>query len=311
MSFLRQQHLEETNKGFPLIPSQAFEDAKTKFGSPATTGKFLDHFLIRASYEDATAAEDQTLAKAADSFKSANPGIVSFARNYLSNSNQWIMKASILYPFTYPAGSPLHFVPSVSLDREFNNRTDREVDSLIFRIGAYSDFNTGPWNHSFRLYGDYATDFEFRTSIPAAELDYEPTLGRYGDGVFYDLLHWRDNSPMLSMRYSGYLHQEYGVVSSSGGKPQLAGTTDFYRLGPAFKLALNPFFYERLSVLGTYEYLYGAEGNPTYSHDFKVQANFNIDPQGHYTLNASYEDGSTPIVKDAIQTFLIGFGFKF
>ncbi len=76
------------------------------------------------------------------------------------------------------------FVPSISFDRETNSKdSSKNVDSLIFRLGAYAvATGIGPLTSlTFRAFATYGTDFDFRSETPAAEFELEPayTDNRY------------------------------------------------------------------------------------------------------------------------------------
>jgi hypothetical protein len=296
-------------------------------------------FLIRASYQDLTEVEDPTLdptlgAKAAASTQAANPAIASFSRNYLSNSNQWILKGAIFYPITIfkNADNLLYLVPSVSADREFNNETTtNSVDSLIFRLGSvYSHLGTNSYANigTLRLAGDYATDTDFRSLVAAVEGDWEPDLGifnRFGidkieifsGNEMYSPLFGIRSIYLPKIRWTTAFHTEYGYTVKKGTKQQLAGDPSSLRVGPILTLSIQPFpaitamQLNKFQVSLSYEYLDGLVGSPVGSHDFKFQGTYPILGSDNISLTAAYEDGLTPIVKDHIKSFNFGLGVKF
>jgi hypothetical protein len=313
-----QDHLGETlsKMNISLVPQKKSTDL---FG-----------FLVRATYQDLTAVEDPTLPKAAASKQAANPAVASFFRSYSTDSNQWILKGALFRPITISSnlgGGLLYLVPSVSVDREFNNETSsNSVDSLTFRFGSVysylgnsSDFNYG----TLRISGDYATDTSFKSLVAAAESDWEPDLAFFNSrGIFpgnelYSPLFGIESIYCPKIRWTTTFHAEFGYTVKAGGKHQLAGDPSALRLGPIATISILPFpavttlQLNKFQISLSYEYLREIVGDPSDSDDFKIQGTYPMFGSDNVSLTMAYENGYTPIVKDRIQSLTLGIGIKF
>ncbi len=326
----RQSPQAETEAAKTRIPADAFApEAKKENG--------FHGFLIRRSYSDVTSEEDPSLnaTSTVGSFDKARPAQFSYTHDYLTESNEWSAVASIIRRFQLysnpedPNNAPhrnhivleaVNFVPSISLDRETNSKDHtKDVDSLIFRAGMFSEFSGGPISlMDFRAYSSYATNTHINGGIIAGEVEWEPTTKIPGNRAFYNLISpegakertIRKNA-ILAFRWRGYFHSEFGGHSGSAFAQK--GANDFFRVGPMMEFTLDPLFSQRLSASIAYGYLEGISGSPANSHHLVANVAFIIDSveTRHWTLNASYEDGESPLVAEPVKQFVLSLGVKY
>jgi hypothetical protein len=290
---------------------------------------------IRASYTDALLSEDPTLAKNPGKVSDLTGALFSYSRDFIGESDSWVAKGAVLLPFSASNevnGVNLQLqkygvIPSVSFDREFNgNDPKKNVDSLIFRVGAFVGLaGVGPFDSlTLRLFGTYGTDFEFKSEIPAGEFELEPTYSDsrvFGLGRIVRLIPFgRVSDPAKEKTILAYqlrllLHGQYGDVVDAGkiGIP----ARDFFRLGPKLQLRLDPLFLKQLICTVGYEYLANASGF-TKNHDqLTIAPEFVLNkPNDDATtldaplisLKATYQEGSLDLTTQRVQTFLVGLG---
>jgi hypothetical protein len=321
-------------------PAAETEAAKTKIpaDSVASESKQPDTlfgFFVRRSYSDVTSEDDPSVTDPADSRDKARPAQLSFTRDYLTESNEWSAVAAVIRPFKLysnpqdPNNAPhrdhivldlVNFVPSISLDRESNSRDHtKDVDSLIFRAGTFARFSGGPFLlMDFRGYASYATSTQINGGIIAGELEWEPTTSIPGNRAFYNLIApagprdrtVRQNA-VLAFRWRGYLHSEFG--GHSGAAFEQNGVNDFVRIGPMVEFTLDPLFSAHLTASINYGYLEGIRGTPASSHHLVANLGYILDSleSRHWTLNASYEEGESPLVQQPVKQFVLSLGVKY
>jgi len=167
----------------------------------------------------------------------------------------------------------------------------------------------------------YVRDSGFHTGgIIAGEVDLEPLTNLPGNRTFYRLLGQpgggERETAILELKWRGRLHSEFGAHTASSAP----GDEDFFRVGPSFTLTLDPFFLQRLTASVDYGYLVGFGGGPANSHHLLAKVGLVLDrldrlnrvPEtSHLTLNATYEDGDTPLVESRVRTFLVTLGIKY
>jgi hypothetical protein len=291
--------------------------------------------LIRRSYSDVTAGEDPTIPDPKESLRQAEGAQFSYFYDYLAHSTQWSAIGALIAPINlyqnHGAASQdglalekLHFVPSVSLQRVTNSKDKtKEVDELVFRAGLFSKWLgiVGPLR-SLKLsgYATYATNSQVEDGIVAGEVDIEPITNLPGNRTFYRLgengsgERGRPGS-LIEYHWKAYLHTEFGGhVGPAFSTRGQASEDNFFRLGPVVALQLDPFFLQRINASVNYGYLAGVSGTPSSSHHFLAKVGVKLDPTpdtDHWTLNATYEDGDTPLVKERVRMFLLTLGIKY
>ncbi len=311
-------------------------EEKTPAATPITAASKPEQngfygFLVRRSYSDVTSAEDPSIENGRGSYEEAGPAQFSYTHDFLTQSNQWAAVGSVIRPFHFDLdGAPsskamvldsISFVPSISFNR-VNNDTNQanNVDSLIFRAGLFGEVAGGPRPlrlMDFRLYATYATNFHLDNGIVAGEFDWEPTTSLPGNRTFRRV--FRNDSKaegragsLLEFHWRFFIHSEFGGQVGSG--LPASPTQDFFRVGPVLELKIDPLFLQRLTGSLNYNYLAGVAGTPAQSHHFLAGLSFILDADPktqHWTLNATYEDGDTPLVGQNIQTFLLSLGVKY
>jgi len=318
------------------VPEDAFASEEAN-EPPAGFRLFKEQpfpILIRRSYSDVTAGEDPSIADAKESLREVEGAQFSYSYDYQTNSSQWSAVGALIAPIKlYQSNQPasqnglsleqLNFVPSVSLNRVTNDKDEsKEVDEVTFRAGLFGTWLgiAGP----LRLvmlsgYASYATDSTFDNGIVAGEFDLEPITNIPGNRTFYRVGEngsgkvGRSGS-LIEFHWRAHLHTQFGDHVGNGPVGLSSDTDEFFRIGPAVELQLDPFLLQRLRASIDYSYLAGVSGSPSTSHDFKAQLSLildrNLDTQ-HWSLSASYEDGETPLVQERVHTFLLSLGVKY
>lgn len=286
--------------------------------------------LIRRTYGEVTATEDPSISDP-KAFSKTEGAQFAYSHDYLVHSDQWSVIAAIITPFELArrTGEPapyeglklqlLEFVPSISLNRVTNDvDSTKEVDELLFRAGLFSQWlgAVGP----IRLlnlsgYATYARDTGFHHGgIIAGEVDLEPITNLPGNRTFYRLIGEPNDKDrkhaILEFFWRARLHSEFGAHTATSGPAD----DDFFRIGPTVGLKLDPFFLQRLNASLDYSYLVGVAGHVNNSHHLLAKIGFILDSSpetDHWTLNATYEDGDTPLVQNRVRTFLLSLGVKY
>jgi hypothetical protein len=287
--------------------------------------------LIRRTYNEVTATEDRTAADPKGDYRKTEGAQFAYSHDYLTHGDQWSAIASLITPFDLVSNTdqpaPYHgldlqrlqFVPSISINKVANDfDATKDVDELTFRAGMFAQWLgvAGPIR-LLNLIGNatYVRDTGFhRGGIVAGEIDLEPLTNLAGNRTFYRLLGQpndtkRENA-VLEFNWRGRLHSEFGTHTASSGPTN----NDFFRVGPIIALKLDPFFLQRLTASIDYGYLVGLNGAPNNSHHLFAKIGLILDrsPEtDHLTLNATYEDGDTPLVQTRVKTFLISVGIKY
>jgi hypothetical protein len=290
------------------------ENAKRRFGG----------FLIRRSYTDVTSDEDPSVGMTGS--KGTRPAEFAYSHDFQGDNDQWSVHVAVIRPFEIWNGKPLTgifsptqfvLVPSVGIDRV--NSTDptvKEVDSIAFRLGLFSQFTGGPPGlrlFEARAFGTYQTTSHFGGSIVAGEFDLEPTTDLPGDHRYTRIIsngtaNQKVEGSLIEAKWRVYLHGEVG--DAFGRQMSKGGNDNFFRLGPVAELSLDPFFHPRLNANIHYAFLAGINGSPSESHNFTIGLNWVLDSEKIWTLSATYEDGVTPIVDQAVQSFALSIGVK-
>jgi hypothetical protein len=311
-----------------LAPKQAAEESGFRLFK-----KQPFPLLFRRSYSEVTSGEDPSISDPNESVRLTEPAQFSYSHDYVFHADQWSVVGAVIAPIKIldrrdsPAPQEgmeiqlLQVVPSVSFNRVTNDvDTSKAVDELTFRVGLFSQWLgiLGP----FRLinlsgYGTYATNSEFSDDgIVAGEFDLEPITNLPGQRTFYRLLpngkrdKGREGS-LIEFHWKAYVHTEFG--GHTGESTQSISSEDFFRIGPVLSLQLDPFVLRRLNASVSYTYL-GGTGSPNDSHHFLAKLGLILDRNpdtDHWTLNATYEDGDTPLVQTRVRAFLLSLGVKY
>ncbi len=247
------------------------------------------------------------------SYQRANPAHFSYTRDFETDSDVWQAQGTVLRPIKLYAGggdadpdsiaiSAINLVPSISFDRVSSE------GSLVFRLGGDLEL-FGGWLdlQNLRLYASYATDFDFRSDIIAAEFEWEPTLFDIGIGVYRSLIR---NKESIEYRFRAFLHGEYGRVNDTGEKTALEDA-DFFRVGPFLQVEIRPEFFRRFTLRGAWTYQAAIDGLPKNSYLSEVAANCRLDQYGHFSVEMVYQNGRIPFTQDEVETLTIGLGIKF
>lgn len=312
-----------------LAPVESDQDSKTKGLQLFSRQPFK--LLIRRTYNEVTSDEDRTASSPKDSDRTTEGAQFAYSHDYLKHGDQWSAIASVIASFElidrYDQPATQHgleltlfqFVPSVSLNRVTNDfDSSNHVDELTLRAGVFAQWLgiAGPIRLlNFMGNGTYVRDSGFhRGGIIAGEVDLEPLTNLPGNRTFYRVLGQsgdaKRETAVLELKWRGRLHSEFGAHTASSGPDDEA----FFRVGPSVTLTLDPFFLQRLTASIDYGYLVGFGGGPANSHHLLAKVGLILDrvPEtSHLTLNATYEDGDTPLVENRVRTFLVTLGIKY
>lgn len=290
-------------------------EANATFSKQSAKPSSLGGFLIREKHEDVTVLKD------AKEFKKADGALLSFARDVDAQENTWTAKGVVMRPFRVSTGkipstkdgglTAYTIVPSIAFDRVNKSKNkDKEVNSLVFRLGSEFEYQGGGFLPSqyFRANLGYATDSDFRSAIPVAELQWEPVHYIWGIGTSRDL-----PGGFLEYRLRAIAHAEAGTTLDAGEKSNLKEDDAFVRIGPKLEVEFWPTAkaLERLSVNLKWQFLKGLTGEPSASRLFEAGLKFALDEAGHAQLQAQYRNGDVPLTKEETEEFLVGLGIKF
>jgi hypothetical protein len=286
------------------------EKAQQRFGG----------FLIRRSYSDVLSEpEDPSITNSAGT----RPAEFAYSHDFLGDSDLWSVHAAVIRPIKVWEGAPLTgvlsptrfvLVPSIGIDRV--NSTDpkaKEVDSIASRLGVYAQFTGGPPGLRLlevRGFGTYQSTSHFGGSIVAGEFDLEATTDLPGDHRYSRIIGNGTGKrglegSLVEAKWRLYLHSEAG---NSFGQMTKGEGDSFFRFGPVADLSLDPLFHPRLNANIHYAYLAGTTGSP--SHNFTAGLHWVFDKERIWTLSATYEDGETPIIQEAVKSFSFSLGVK-
>src|ERR1700736_5835931 len=306
-------------------------DALAKEKQPEQTGLVLFkdqpfQLLVRRSYSDVTSAEDPSISDAKESTRQAEAAQFSYSHNYRTGADQWSAVGAIIAPIQLyrnhgPASQSglalqlLDLAPSVSLNR-VSNEVDatKEVDELTFRVGMFSQWLgiLGPLRLlNLSSYASYTTNSGLHDGgIIAGEIDLEPLTKLPGNRTFTRLAEngsakeGREGS-LIEYHWKAYVHTEFGGHTGESAMSGKTDKNDFFRIGPVLSLQLDPLFLQRLNASINYSYPAGLAGSPSDSHHLVVKTGFILDhtpDTDHWTLDATYEDGDTPLVQSRART---------
>lgn len=291
-------------------PAYSLEQVASVY--PDETDLDLFGFRIRDSYEQNTLDEKEK------TFKAAKPAVLTFTRNIAGNQDVWAAKGALMRPFSaYKAKSvpppdvmylsTIVIAPSLTVDRTISADKTKETDALQWRLGADLETTSG-WValQDFRIFGAFATDFEWKSKVVAVEFQWEPTLGKYGSGSY-----WRLIKSVLDFRWRLYPHLEYGNVLDAEEKMNIKAKQTFFRLGLKASLDLRPAFAQDFVLSIQYAYLDGITGTPRASRMFDPALSYSIDPNGHIVLQAEYSFGQIPLTEENVEKVTFGVGVKF
>jgi hypothetical protein len=263
----------------------------------------------------------------------------SYAWDGRKQSQNWSVQAAIIYPliWTHGEGQNQDFtliqyglVPGISLDKVTSSPSSTSnVNSLIFRNGFFGSFLLpslpGWWRYAqlnVMPSATYATDTNFRLSVPGGELNLEPQID-FNKKVClgYEVDPWTDtnvpvNDPkhvIFGYQVRSWLHVEGGSYEHQAPDAEIP-LGDFTRIGPAIQLTLLSPKYG-VTLKGEYHYLstiYGPKGRNYYLNtSLEVALWQNVKLNQQTSLKISYEDGGLDFTKQEVNNVKIGIGISF
>lgn len=282
----------ESEAPYPLAEVAEAWGLKPSGGGP--------NFLVRRNVEDVT------LFTPPKSLAAATGALVGYSKNFLDESTTLSAEAAILAMKRFDKGDWRRArVPSLSFKRveikkDGVDSDAGDIDELTGRY-AFHFLRADPdrWGHEFKVGVAYLTDWDFEQSIGALEFDWAPFRIGTCTGNFIEI-------GDFAYRCGFGLRAEGGDVFDAGdsGQPEDA----FFRLGPtlSFQLARGPW---TLSLRWTFRF--EIEGDAEDSDLFRAALDVAIDPTGHWSFNAAYEDGELPLSLKPTRTLIVGLGVKY
>lgn len=255
----------------------------------------------------------------------------SYVRDEKADTETWSAIGAVILPWQHnfpdQAGlmpAKIAIAPSVSVNRvATNGDPKKEVDSLLYRIGAYADWvalDDGRAGLQSRAAFVYATDTEHQASLPGFEVDLEPRWQNpiLPIGFARILLHKKplldegSDQSLLDYQLRVWLHTEGGDVQDNG-KSWDPATGTFFRLGPSIQLQVRApklAFGKDFSVTTVYSYLTTESGSQKHPSYFKINGVFDLvkdDILNHkIAVTAGYEEGGLNFTKENVNTFTLG-----
>jgi hypothetical protein len=252
-----------------------------------------------------------------------------------AGTETWSAVGALIFPWQHAfdvknwwTPARIALAPSVSINKvDTNGDPKKETDSLLFRAGAYSDwdFNTKPVS-GLQLRGAfvYATDTAGRASLPGYEFDIEPRwqgsfpLGYQNIIIRKEALK-ADESDISALDYQvrAWLHLEGGDVQDNGKTWDQSGGS-FFRVGPTVQFQLRApklVFGNEFSVTALYTYLSPVSGVDAHNSFLKVTGALTLlknEQLNHkISLTADYQKGGLNFTKEDVDTFTLGLGVLF
>jgi hypothetical protein len=333
---------DEVNKFSPLKRHEiSAKPESADVSRSAVTKLHFQGVKIRSSYSDVLTIEDPTIATASEKASDLTGALLSYTRDFKARSDAWAAKGALLFPFSFTQDvnfvstqtQKTGIIPSISFDRETNS-TDatKNVDSLIFRVGAYAVLTgVGPFTSlTFRGFGTYGTDFSFHSSTPAAEFELEPA---YSDNRFFGIgrrvglfrIANPDATPgepgtasttLVNYRLRAYLHAAYGRTVNAGNKPGVS-EQDFFRIGPNLELKFERLFTDHLTLKIAYQHFADLVGSSPNHNLLTIEPEFIFNPNDRtattfskpvISLKASYQNGGVDLTEEKVRTLYVGLG---
>ncbi len=313
-------------------------DLRERYGPPPYTVKQLADFfplegelslggvLIRRSYQQVTLSEP------AKSFKKAEGALFSFSDDQANDVESWQAKGAVigvlkLREKSDKALTAIGFVPSLEFERNGVDGPDEtqaagdsgespdppedaqeEVDRLVLRAGFdFEVIGKGPGLQNFRIFVAHATDFDFDSGVNAIQLQWEPTHNQWGLGVFRPV-----GGIRLDYRLRFLVHAELGEIGEAGEKLALEEDDTFSRLGPEVQLELQPSGFRRLTLKAQWRNFYRVGGDgPDHVEMFIAGAALSLDRDGHFSLEAEYQNGRAELTLEDTDLRKVGLAIKF
>lgn len=274
---------------------------------PGTFVRFIKGFQLRSSYSEL-----------GTEVKDSDPATFGFVQDFQDDSQTWIAKGAVGYPVTIVPDYQL--IPGITFDRVTGG--DDPTDSLTFRMGASAtwlrDTEAEPgffrWldKHTLLLDATYATDFDFDSRLPGAEISWTPILDKRIRFLPMTRFGAVGNSG-LEWRVGFQLHSEGGVVSEAGSQESLVGYTRYFRIGGNASMHWRHEKLEALSLFATatdYESLF--DGSPSVRQiETGLAWRFGAEDSDPFSIRLEYRLGRIPITAQEVDQLTLQFAIKF
>ncbi len=254
--------------------------------------------LLRETLEDISPASP---AKPISKIKAA---LFSYTHDFGAGTNTWVAKGAIMRPCKI--NDRFYIAPGITFNRLISEDATKAANSLIPKIGLYFRRNGSGIvvSHLIRVFGNYGTDFDFKSSQYGVEVEWEPVFKNGPFGVY-----WRLPDSDVELRLQAFLHAEAGYVKEKGEKENLKSDDTYLRAGG--KLGVDIRFFEAVELSGGYRYLKGISGTPKDTPYFTGALAYSLGPNGNIALKIEYQKGNLPLTLEEVNNIVVGLGIKF
>lgn len=284
------------------------------FGPPKPTPPQMDSnggkWLLRRDYENIGVKDD------AKDPKNVKGALLAYTRDYKNHNDIWQVRGTLMYLLRNEntngkkrGVTAWSLIPGVSFDRLSNsNESFTDINSLTFRLGSEIEYMGGGFMESqyWRLNLAYATDFDLKSGVLAAEVQWEPIDNDLGIGVARHVF-----GDLFEFRWRPILHAEAGSVLNAGKKGWLLEDEGFFRSGPKLHVDLWPLFADRIHIGFDWQYLKGFSGKPDYISLFQSDLSYNLNKEGNYAISFVYRNGRLPITFDKVKDLTLGLSVRY
>ena len=313
------QTIQLDKNGDPLWPIVS----STEPSQPASpTGWY---FLLRDS------PEDISIFGRPKDFKSASGAQFAYSWDGVADNTSWSAKgiATLVYNWqnsTGPATAGAPYVAGFAVAPwvNFNRVTESAVALASKRVDVLSLGGTGEialantlgtGTQYLRAKPAYNTDFEGRPHSWSQTLEWQPLWQPAGPGVAISA-----PNPLgtyLTWEIDPILRFEYFEAAGKSTDPIFANGKTVSRVGPVLALTIAPLqndlivphWLQTASFNASYQWFTDINGKRNY-HLLNTSVNLPVDPQGHFGLKISYQNGQVEQTAQPIQQVMAGLSAK-
>jgi hypothetical protein len=207
------------------------------------------------------------------------------------------------------------FAPGIEFDEERNRASSsKNVDSLtLHMLSEFMVPGEASFHHLIRFGGDLNTDSKGQSKLWTGYAEWQPLSNVYGISSGHPLYH---NAP-IAYQFDPILHAEAEKVAYAGALTNVRDGDYYYRFGPI--LAANFWFTDgpaqlmALTFSAQYRQLWGTanSGDQKDVHYWQFSSAYNLDPDGHAAVTATYRQGDLPTTGQEVRDFKMGLAVKY
>ena len=208
----------------------------------------------------------------------------------------------------------VRFAPGIEFDQQRNRAQPRKnVDALAFRALGELHQPGAVFDNLYRFSGYLKTDSRGFSKIWGGYAEWQPVSNAYGISAGRAIF---DNSPMY-FSVTPVLHVEAEQVAAAGDLTSVSDGDRYFRAGPIAALNLwfvrGPEVLKSLTFSAQYNQLWGvaSSGQQKDMRYWLAHGAYNIDPEGHVAINATYRQGDLPGNGQEVRDFKTGLAVKF